>query len=162
MPRRPRRHDNPRPGRPPPQGRLLRPRTRALIELIEAANNRVEVQKAFYEEGRITLDRFIGGLDDLCEVQLLAASTDAQRAAIYLRRIDLLKQVENREKAELEVGRGTQADVAESRQARLRAEFDWKTRRRDQAEKATLLRRIDELERKVEELRETRVGKRRP
>lgn len=133
-----------------------------LKELIEAARKRVEAEKAYYEEGRITLDRFIQGLADLCDVELLAATTDAERSAIFQRKITLLNEIERREQGEFEVGRGTVADVAESRQARLRAEFDWKVRQKEQAEKTSLLHRIAELERKVAELQNERGGGRRP
>lgn len=131
-----------------------------LKELIEATRKRVEAQKAYYEEGRMTLDRFIQGLVDLCDVELLAATTDAERSAVFRRKIDRLKEIEEREKGELAVGRGTEADVAESRQARLRAEFDLKVRQKEQAEKAALLHRIAELERKVAELQNERGGRR--
>lgn len=133
-----------------------------LKELIEAARKRVEAQKAYYEVGRMTLDRFIQGLVDLCDVDLLAATTDAERSAVLQRKIDRLKEIEEREKGELAVGRGTEADVAESGQARLRAEFDLKVRQKEQAEQTALLHRIAELERKVAELQNERGGGRRP
>ncbi|MHB1558664.1 MAG: RNA polymerase sigma factor, partial [Isosphaeraceae bacterium] len=133
-----------------------------LKELIEAARKRVEVQKAYYEEGRMTLDRFIQGLVDLCDVELLAATTDAERSAVFQRKIDRLKEIEEREKGEVAVGRGTEANIAESRQARLRAEFDLKVRQKEQAEKAALLHRIAELERKVAESQNERGGGRQP
>ena len=61
--------------------------------------------------------------------ELLAAGDDAERMAIRERHVDLLKEIENREKAELQVGRGTVADVAEAAQRRQQAEFDLRTAR---------------------------------
>ena len=48
-------------------------------ELLEAARKRVEAQRDYYEEGRITIDRFIDALAHLEKVQLIAARTDAER-----------------------------------------------------------------------------------
>ncbi len=57
------------------------------------------------------------------------------------------------------VGRGTVADVAEARLCRLQAEFDMKLNEKADAEMASLLRRVAELERKVEQLqKERRAG----
>ncbi len=56
----------------------------------------------------------------------------------------------------------TIADLAEARQARIQAEFDLKAGEKEDAEKATLLRRIADLERKVEQLEKERGAKSRP
>ena len=55
------------------------------------------------------------------KVQLLVAKTEAQRRSVRQRYVDLLNEIENREKGELDVGRGTVADVAEAHQRRLEA-----------------------------------------
>jgi RNA polymerase sigma factor (sigma-70 family) len=123
-----------------------------LQELLKAARDRVEAQRAYYEQGRITIDRFIDSLANLEKVQLMTAKTDAERTAIRQRLVDLLKEIENRENAELQVGRGTDADLAEARQRRLEAEYESKVSAKEAAEKATLLRRLSELERKVDEI----------
>lgn len=57
-----------------------------LKELIEATRTRVEAQKTYYEQGRLTLDRYNQGLVALCDLELLAATTDAERSAIFQRR----------------------------------------------------------------------------
>jgi RNA polymerase sigma factor (sigma-70 family) len=133
-----------------------------LKELIEAARRRLNAQRAYYEEGRITIDRFIAAVADVERVELLAAKTDAERRAIRQRRVDLAKEVENREQAELKVGRGTESDLAEAHQARAQAEYDMKAGEKEDAEKAALLRRIAELERKIEQLQKERAGESRP
>jgi hypothetical protein len=128
-----------------------------LRELLEAARNRVEAQRAYYEEGRITIDRFIDGLAHLEKVQLIAARSDADRIAIRRRHVSLLGEIEVREKADLEVGRGTVADVSEARQRRLEAEYEMKNSEKEAAEKSAILRRLGELERKVEALQRERT-----
>jgi RNA polymerase sigma factor (sigma-70 family) len=123
-----------------------------LKQLLAAARQRVEAQRAFYEEGRITLDRFLDALARLERVQLLAAKTEPERMAARDRFLDILTQVEHREQADLEVGRGTVADVAEATARRVEAEYDLKASQKEAAESAAILRRLSELERKVDQL----------
>ncbi len=130
-----------------------------LRELLEAARKRVEAQRAYYEEGRITLDRFIDSLAHLEKVQLIAARSDADRMAIRGRHVSLLAEIEKREKAEQELGRGTEADVSEARQRHLEAEYEMKYSEKEANEKAAILRRLSELERKVQEIPWERIGK---
>jgi RNA polymerase sigma factor (sigma-70 family) len=128
-------------------------------QLLEAARKRLDAQKAYYEEGRITLDRFVDASKQLEIAELRLAKIDADRLAVRQRHVDLLKEIENREKAELAVGRGTVADVAEAHERRLEAELDLKLSQRETSELAALLRRLNELERKVEQLQKERAGK---
>jgi hypothetical protein len=124
-----------------------------LAQLVEAALKRVDAQKAFYEEGRMTIDRFIDAISELEFAQLMAARTDAERATIKERHLAILKEVEQREKAEIEVGRGTVSDLAEAVQRRLQAEAALKS----DHDLPSILRRLKELERKVDELQKERA-----
>ncbi len=130
-----------------------------LQELLDAARKRVDAQKAYYEEGRITLDRFVDALAHLENVQLIASNSEAERKDIRQRHVNLLKEVENREQAEVQVGRGTEADVSEAHQRRLEAEYAMKTSEQEAAEKSAILRRLSELERKVDQLEKDRTDK---
>jgi RNA polymerase sigma factor (sigma-70 family) len=121
-------------------------------QLLAAARNRVEAQKAYYEEGRITLDRFVDACQQLESAELLAANTDAERNAAKKRFLDLLKEIENREQAELVVGRGTKADVAEIVARRIQTEVALKRSEQESIEIDRILRRLRALERKVEQL----------
>ena len=115
---------------------------------LDAAIKRIEAQRAYYEEGRITLDRYIDACRELELAQLMAAQTGVERTAIKERHVVLLKEIEDREKAELTVGRGTDSDVGEAVQKRTQAETELKT----EQDLPSILRRLIELERKVEEL----------
>jgi RNA polymerase sigma factor (sigma-70 family) len=130
-----------------------------LEELLAAAKQRFEAQRAYYEEGRITIDRFIDSLERLEKVQLIAAKTDAERIEIRQRHLTLLAEVENRENAELKVGRGTTADVSEARQRHLEAEYEFQNINKEAAEKSAILRRLSELERKVDGLQRHQIEK---
>ena len=130
-----------------------------LEKLLAAARQRVEAQKAYYEEGRLTLDRFIDALVRLEKAELIAAKTESERMQIRQRRVRLLEEIENREKAELQVGRGTIADVSEARQRHLEAEYEMKQIVKEVAEKSAILRRLSELERKIDQLQRERIEK---
>ena len=140
----------------PPKADAIDP---LLRDLLEAARLRADAQRAFYEEGRITIDRFIDALSRLKQTQLLIAKTDSERLAIRQRHVNLLKEIENREKAEVAVGRGTIADVSEARQRHLESVYDLKNSEKELAEKTAILNRLSELERKVDELLKDRTIK---
>jgi hypothetical protein len=128
-------------------------------QLLEAARRRYDAQKAYYEEGRITLDRFVDASKQLALAELRIAKTDPDRLAVRQRHLDRITSIEQREDAELKVGRGTVADVAEAHERRLEAELDLRISQRDTGEMAAILRRLNDLERKVEQLQKERAGK---
>jgi RNA polymerase sigma-70 factor (ECF subfamily) len=82
--------------------------------LVETARQRLETQKAFYEEGRITIDRYIDAIEKLLDAERLVAATDAARRAALERYVTRIEDVLRREQTELGIGRGTKADVAEA------------------------------------------------
>ena len=87
------------------------------------------------------------------------AKTDRDRLAVRQRHLDRITSIEQREDAELKVGRGTVADVAEAHERRLEAELDLLLSQREAGEMATVLRRLSDLERKVEQLQKEQAGK---
>jgi RNA polymerase sigma factor (sigma-70 family) len=130
-----------------------------LAKLLAAARARVDAQKAYYEEGRMTVDRFIDGLERLEKAELFAAKTDADRAEIRKRHVSVLEEIAKREDAEIQVGRGTIADLSEARQRHLEAEYEMKIMDKEAAEKTAILGRLSELERKVAVLQQGRTEK---
>jgi hypothetical protein len=138
-------------------------------ELLRAAHQRLEAQRAFYEEGRITIDRFVAASQEVMEVERMVSQTIEERLAAMQRHVDRLKEIEAREEKELEVGKGTVADVAEAHQNRLLAEVLLKkSKMPDKSNPALrdLERRLSELERQLEvrssaEAREVRLMERR-
>jgi hypothetical protein len=128
-------------------------------QLLEAARKRLEAQRAYYLEGRITLDRYLDASKQLEVAELRVAKTDADRLAVRNRHVDRTKEIEIREKTEREAGRGTDADVSEAHERRLEAELGVMLSQRQGGEMAALVRRVNELERKVEQLQLERAGK---
>jgi RNA polymerase sigma factor (sigma-70 family) len=125
--------------------------------LIEAARARLDAQRAYYEEGRITIDRYVDAASSLQVAELLAATTDAERLAIKNRHLELLKAIENREKTELAAGRGTIADVSEATLRVVQAEVDLKQSEREIGERNKLIQRLTNLEQRVEILESSKL-----
>jgi hypothetical protein len=76
--------------------------------------------------------------------------------------VQLAKEVEAHEKAERDAGRSTVSDFAEAHQGRVQAEFDMKAGEQQDAEKMSLLRRVTELERRVEQLQKSEADRAAP
>ncbi len=133
-----------------------------LNELIQAARRRLSAQRDYYRAGRITVDRYIAASSELARIELLAARTETERTAIRRRHVQLAKEIESVEKAKLDEGQSTASEFAEAQQGRAQAEFDLKAGEREEAEKASLLRRIAELERRVEQLQKHEADKAAP
>jgi RNA polymerase sigma factor (sigma-70 family) len=125
-----------------------------LQELVQAARQRYEAQRAYYEEGRITIDRFMDASEQLELAELRTAPDEESRRAIRQRQLDRLKEIERREKDELEIGKGTVADITEAHYRRVLAEVNLKSRLEDEANIKTILRRLDDLERKVKDIQD--------
>jgi hypothetical protein len=90
---------------------------------------------------------------------LRIAKTDPDRLAVRQRHLDRITSIEQREDAQQKVGRGTVADLAEANERRLEAELDLRLSQREVEELGTVLRRLSDLERKVEQLQKERAGK---
>lgn len=96
---------------------------------VKAARDRLEAQKTFYEEGRITIDRYLDASRQLMDAEQRLEVVDRRlgrtapdRSAAAQAHLARVKEVEEREQSELKVGRATQADLAEARLARMQAE----------------------------------------
>jgi RNA polymerase sigma factor (sigma-70 family) len=122
---------------------------------LNAARQRVDAQRAYYEEGRITIDRFIQAVQLLNLAEMEQASTREQRIIAAQDHMDRLEEVLNREQSELKVGRGTVADVAEAALAREIAAVELvkahKTAEPDEVE--GLKKRVESLEKQLERIK---------
>ncbi len=90
---------------------------------VEAARVRLEAQQAFYDEGRITIDRLIDASRMMMEAELAIAGSPEAREAPLRAHVVRLRLIKAREQAELVDGRATTADVAEAESRLLDAEF---------------------------------------
>lgn len=124
--------------------------------ITDAARRRLESQLRDYEKGRITLDRFIEASRQVALAETEAATTHEGRVAAAKAHLARLEEVERRERSELEVGRGTVADVAEAELAKERAEQDVRQALAggSPGDLMALERRIGALERKLDRVLE--------
>ncbi|WP_168222101.1 RNA polymerase sigma factor [Aquisphaera giovannonii] len=125
-------------------------------DLLEAARQRLEAQKAYYEEGRITLDRYVDASRAVMVAEriLQEKGKSADRGPL-LRHVQRLRDIEARERAELVAGRATVSDVAEIVQARVEAEIQLGngdvSASQVQGEVTRLRARVDALEKKLDD-----------
>ena len=90
---------------------------------VEMARKRWETQRAFYNEGRITVDRLLNASQTLMEAELDTTEAPEARLNSLKAHLARVKEIEKNELAELEVGRATTADVEEVQTFRLEVEF---------------------------------------
>jgi hypothetical protein len=125
-----------------------------LRRLLAAARQREQSQRLYYEEGRITIDRYLDALNTLWQAEVFAAHTTEKKLAAVEAHLEHVKRVETQEQADLKAGKATQADVDEVAMARMRAELDL---RRAQAPTGpvtleALDQRLSTVERKLDSL----------
>ncbi len=122
--------------------------------LVEAARRRLEAQEAFYEEGRITIDRFLSASHELMHAEIQASTNREGRITAAQAHLDRVKGVEARERSELRVGRGTKADVTEAEQCRLQAELGLRAAENPTGryEMEVLQDRVKAVERKLDQV----------
>jgi RNA polymerase sigma factor (sigma-70 family) len=93
------------------------------VKLLQSARQRLEAQRAFYEEGRITIDRYLDASDQVMGAEMQVATNREERTAAARANLERHKEIETRERKELEEGKSTVADVAEATQRREAAEL---------------------------------------
>jgi RNA polymerase sigma factor (sigma-70 family) len=116
-----------------------------------AARRRLEAQRAYYEEGRITLDRMNDASRQVMLAETAASATKDQRVAVAKTHLDRMTELLERERAELEIGRSTAADVAEAEFAREDAAIDYLQARQSRGpeEVEVLKKRVETLEKQI-------------
>jgi RNA polymerase sigma factor (sigma-70 family) len=122
---------------------------------VAAARQRLDAQRAYYDEGRITINRFIDASSSLMLAAMAASATKDQRMAAAKAHLDRIGEIVKREQAELEKGRGTVADVAEAMGAQEIAACAYLEARQDRGsfEVEILRKRVETLEQQLELLR---------
>jgi RNA polymerase sigma factor (sigma-70 family) len=119
---------------------------------VAAAAQRLDAQRAYYEEGRITIDRFIDASLEFMLAKMAASTTKEERLAAIKTHWDRMDEVQKKEEAELKVGRGTVADVAEAVVAHENAAFAYIEARQSRGsyEVEDLKKRVDALEKQLQ------------
>jgi RNA polymerase sigma factor (sigma-70 family) len=113
---------------------------------------RYEQRVKLYTSGAITLDRFIEVCAQLDTMELKAARNAKQRQIVKQRVLKRLEGIESLGKKAVDHGLAPTADLAEIRLRRMQAEIDLKAPDNEQIDSSAILKRLKELERKVEQL----------
>jgi hypothetical protein len=121
---------------------------------VAAAAQRLDAQRAYYEEGRITIDRFIEASLEFMRAKMAASTTKEERVAAVKAHWDRMAEVLNKEQDELKAGRGTVADVAEAVVAHENAAFTYMEVRQSRGsyEVEALTKRVETLEKQLAEI----------
>jgi len=81
---------------------------------VNAARSRLDVQRAYYNEGRITIDRYIDASEQLMLAEMAVSANKEQRVAAAKANMDRITEVVKLEEDKLVKGRSSTADVAEA------------------------------------------------
>jgi hypothetical protein len=121
-------------------------------QMIEVARSRFHHQRQHYELGRITVDRYIDACEQLKNAELTFAKSQQARNAIRRHFLTRLKDIESREKGDLDAGKSTDADLDEIRLRRLQVEIELQTASKEDDRLPMIFKRMSDLERRVEQL----------
>jgi hypothetical protein len=125
----------------------------ALVQqMIDVARSRFDNQRKQYELGRMTIDRYIDACEQLKHAELTFAKSQPARNAIRRHYLTRLKDIEASEKGNRDAGLATDADLDEIRLRRLQVEIELKTASKEEDSLPMILKRLSDLERKVEQL----------
>jgi hypothetical protein len=113
---------------------------------------RYEYRHKQYVSGEISLDRFIELCDQLGMMELRTAKSALQREIVKRHVLKRLEGVERLAKQAVDGGLAPAADFAEIQLRRMQAEIDLKSPDNEQIDSSAILKRLKELERKVEQL----------
>nr|WP_303652943.1 RNA polymerase sigma factor [Paludisphaera mucosa] len=116
--------------------------------ILAAARARLDAQRNYYNQGRITIDRFLDASQNLMVAETAVAEDDSARVAAAQGHLDRIVEIMGREEARLKSGRGTAADVTEARASLENATLLYL----DAVRTARRLREADDLRRRVEAL----------
>jgi len=125
---------------------------RQLQEMLKLAHSRFELQGHLYKAGQVGLDSLITAAEELEKAESYAAKNPADRKAAKERQLTRLKNIETQAAAMEQAGRVGIEELQGVKIRRMQAELDLKAGDDQNADLPALLRRLKELERKVEDL----------
>ncbi len=125
-------------------------------QMLELARKRYEMVQRSYEEGEISFEAVIDAGDLIEKAELRAARSPEERRTILERSLSRLKHAEALVAARVRIGQGRPTDLDGIKLRRMQAELDLNTLANDASDLASILRRLSELERKVDQLEKER------
>ena len=133
---------------------------KAIRKIVETGKQRLDAQRRSYEQGQITIDRYLDASAQLMVWETQLATNRGERVAVVERYLERVRNVEARETVELDAGRSTTADLAEARLATDKAELDLlRVSTFDAPDVRELEKRIEVLELKLDRALKAMEGK---
>jgi RNA polymerase sigma factor (sigma-70 family) len=121
-------------------------------EILRLAHSRFELRSRLHNAGEISLDHLIAACEELEKAESYAAKNSEERIAAKQRHLSRLKNVEARAETAVKAGQGSAADLQGIKIRRMEVELDLSTGEKNDANLRVILQRIQELEKKVEQL----------
>ena len=121
-------------------------------EILRLAHSRFEMRYRLYLNGELSIDQLVNDCDELEKAESSAASNPEERKAAGERHLTRLKNIESRVTAAENAGQLSRYELQGIKIRRMQVELDLKTGEKNDADPRAILRRLKELERKVEQL----------
>jgi RNA polymerase sigma factor (sigma-70 family) len=90
---------------------------------LEAARKRLDTQRTYYDNGTITIDRYLDASRRVLEYELALGRSPADRLAALRAHRDRVEEITKRERRNLQGGTGSQPNLAEAEDALADAEY---------------------------------------
>jgi RNA polymerase sigma factor (sigma-70 family) len=121
-------------------------------ELVRLALERYELQLKRYVQGELPLAEMIDACDAVENAELRSRNPARTLSAIKERALNRFKSIERTVTNNYNAGQLSKVDLQEIKRRRLQAEIDLKTPDNEKIDAPAILRRLNELEKKVQEL----------
>ncbi len=121
-------------------------------EMVDIALRRFEILVRLHRGGEVDFDRVVDASDQLEKVELRVAKDLAARVAARVRSIKRLVEIERFEDRRFQDGRAPSTNLEAVKLRRMQAEFDLKATPEEEIDPSAILKRLKELEKKVQEL----------
>jgi RNA polymerase sigma factor (sigma-70 family) len=130
---------------------------RLLADMLEVARLHYASVGRLFKAGEIAFDRLVDAGEQLDKVELMNAKSDEARIMVRKRTVTRLKDLEAQVKATLAAGQVSRHEMGVVTLRRMQAELDLRNSAHDASDLTSILRRLRELERKVDQLENQRV-----
>jgi RNA polymerase sigma factor (sigma-70 family) len=125
---------------------------RQIQELLKLVHSRYEMRSRLYETGHVGIDPLMDACEEVERVELSAAKTSPERKAAKQRHLTRLKNIEARAETQQKAQLIGMYELQGIKIRRMQVELELETGETEVADLPAILRRMRELEKKVEEL----------
>ncbi len=121
-------------------------------QMLDLARGRYDMVRRSYEAGEVSYDRVLDAGEQLEKIELKTVKNQEQRRTILERSLARFKDEEALVESRVKVGQSRSTDLYEIKLRRMQMEYDLKTLPNTPSDVASILKRLSDLERKVDQL----------